>query len=102
MFVERWRVSRRCGRGLILQPPYEVNLQFRPRGDEAVIDLSGAGWGATRITMTGPGKSLDYFRYDWEGLASHFLPAPGVWHFTLLSEACSAAFDVVAKPRIVE
>jgi hypothetical protein len=86
---------------VVLEPPYETTMYFRPSGDEARITTTGTGWGETRITVNGPGKALavtaegEHMNHDmyWS------MPRPGIFHFQLTSDNCTRAFDVTVKPR---
>ena len=93
--------------GRIMEPPYEMTMIFRPSGDEARLRLTGTGWGRTRATMTGPGKSVDAVigtgSVDDAGMnvpGSWIMPAVGTWHFRFADDQCTREFDVEVKPRI--
>jgi hypothetical protein len=94
------RVSPREG-DVVVEPPYETTMYFRPSGDEARIKTTGTGWGETRVTVDGPGKALDV-TVEGESMndtGDWILPKPGKFHFSLTSDQCTRRFDVTVKPR---
>ena len=95
-------ITNRRENDAIMTPPYVLNLSYRPSGDEAVVGLTGTGWGRTRSTVTGPGKALDSI-VEAETMSSpmtYFMNAVGTYHFRLTDDRCVRAFDVEVKPRI--
>jgi len=89
-----------------MQPPYQMNMIFRPSGDEARITFDGTGWGPTRVSMSGPGKTLDAtMGVGTDGGSMNdpnhwIMPAVGTWHFRLRDAHCMRVFDVEVKPRL--
>ncbi len=90
-----------------LQPPYQLHMIFRPSGDEARLDVTGTGWGATRFSMSGPGKALDRMIGDGtddggnlNNPGSYIMPAVGTWHFRFADDHCIREFDVEVLPKV--
>ena len=90
-----------------MQPPYEVHMIFRPSGDEARLDVTGTGWGATRFSMSGPGQALDRMVGDGtddggniNDPGSYIMPAVGTWHFRFADDHCIREFDVEVLPKV--
>jgi hypothetical protein len=82
--------------------PYEMNLMFRPSGDEARITFVGTGWGPTWIGMSGPGKDIGSLM-EAESMShpmDYIMPRVGTWHFRFADNHCLREFDVVVKPRL--
>ena len=85
---------------MVLEPPYETTMYFRPSGDEARIKTTGRA-GETQVTVSGPGKALDVTAggESINDAGYWMLPKPGNFHFSLTSDECTRSFDVTVRPR---
>jgi hypothetical protein len=86
----------------IMTPPYVLNLMYRPSADEAVIGLTGTGWGRARVTVTGPGKAVDAIveAQDMNSPDTFFMNEVGIYHYRLTDDRCTRVFDMEVRPRV--